>query len=122
MILKCPECGAGEEDLYAEQDASLIYDVKVHADAPDGIETTHRDQQNFKSWRLGCSNCGAQSDGGDFWTEGWLVEEGKPGLICTICGERVPFGYLRDHLGEHNPNAYDLDAKEARDYYRTPEE
>ena len=74
-VLRCPECGANEQDLFAEQDVSRRYSVRADHEAPDGIDTTDPEDQPLKSWRLGCGNCGEQSDAGDFWTEGWLIEE-----------------------------------------------
>lgn len=76
MVLSCPNCGAAEDLLYAEQDCTATYRVKAVPWAPDGIATTDEQIQGLKSWRLGCGECGEESDGGEFWTEGWLVDKG----------------------------------------------
>ena len=73
-ILRCPECGADESMLYAEQAAAILYDVRAEPSARDGIATSNEDVTGFKSWRLGCNSCGVESESGENWTEGWLVE------------------------------------------------
>lgn len=75
-ILRCPSCRAPEDELYAEQQSVLIYDVRVNPASPDGIETTIRDRQNQKAWVIGCGTCGEQgSEGEPGWLDGWLIEQ-----------------------------------------------
>lgn len=53
-----------------------------------------------------CPECGA------------LVYAETASLVCTICGDIVDIDDIRAHLGEHNPNALNLDWEQVRGMFR----
>lgn len=78
-LLRCPDCGATEDQLYAVQDATIDYRVRANPQAPDGIATFDENISGLKSWYLGCNACGEQGPEGDTWTADWWeeVDEGS---------------------------------------------
>lgn len=78
-ILRCPTCGAGEDDLVLRQDASAEYRITVDPSDPDGIRPIPSSKYIHEDgdWSIGCTSCGDEATGENF-TETFLVEEVTP--------------------------------------------
>lgn len=74
-ILRCPECGANEDDLHVELDAVVVYRAFVNLKAPDELSLEEDNIIRSEGYRIVCNLCLAESEGHD-WLEGWLVEKG----------------------------------------------
>lgn len=79
-VLRCPTCGAGEDDIVLRQEATVEYRIEADSTDPDGIRIhpgskfTHEDGE----WSIHCTSCGDEETGEDF-TETFLVLDSVSG-------------------------------------------
>lgn len=69
LWLRCPSCGVGEGHIYADQEATLTYDVSAAGWTKLGVALALRHTEKHDGWLVGCDECGFQNTSFDEWLE-----------------------------------------------------